>query len=84
MEDGEKMEVGRNGDEDGREERVERKVKMREKVKSGNVWLMKLQDIYEMCLGELMGWIRVLMSCQNECQVGQEGIFKYMCECWPN
>ena len=78
------MEVGRNGDEDGREERVERKVKMREKVKSGNVWLMKLQDIYEMCLGELMGWITVLMSCQNECQVGQEGIFKYMCECWPN
>ena len=76
------MEAVRFGD--GREERVERKVKMREKVKSGNVWLMKLQDIYEMCLGELMGWIRVLMSCQNECQVGQEGIFKYMCECWPN
>ena len=35
------MEVGRNGDEDGREERVERKVKMREKVKSGNYVKMR-------------------------------------------
>ena len=41
MEDGEKMEVGRNGDEDGREERVERKVKMREKVKVGMLLQMK-------------------------------------------
>ena len=71
-------------DGEGEERKLRENEMKREKVKLVNVWLMKLQDIYEMCLGELMGWIRVLMSCQNECQVGQEGIFKYMCECWPN
>ena len=59
MEDGEKMEVGRNGDEDGREERVERKVKMREKVKSGNYvkmrWVVRFMQVG-------VGLVRVIRS----------------------
>ena len=58
MEDGEKMEVGRNGDEDGREERVERKVKMREKVKSGNYVTNEVRVLLNEVEASLMSWIR--------------------------